>query len=156
MLLTLLKKIMAVSLMGGILIESPEMATPPDQLTQPWKEYITQNELDMLAQLVYAEAGNQDLTGKRLVVDVVINRVESENYFPNTIEEVIYQKNQFSCIESGLYDRCYDKVSKECYDAVILEYTSLKMDDGVLYFSSTEKPVNGTNAFKHQDHWFSY
>lgn len=151
----LIKKMIAVGL-TGIQLESPIMAPPPEELTQPWKEHITQNELDMLAQLVMAEAGNQDLTGKRLVVDVVINRVENDEYFPDTIEEVIYQNNQFSCIKSGLYDRCSDKVTKECYDAVMLEYTSLKLDDGILYFSSTEKPVNGSDPFKYQDHWFSY
>lgn len=155
----LIKKMIAVSL-AGIQIGSPpmqteELAPPPEALIQPWKEHITWTERDMLAQLVMAEAGNQDFTGKRLVVDTVINRVVSDD-FPDTIEGVIYQKNQFSCIDSGLYDRCYDKVTKECYDAVIIEYTSLKMNDGILYFSSTDKPVNGTNAFKYQDHWFSY
>ena len=33
-----------------------------------------EGELELLATLVEAEAGNQDMTGKRLVVDVVLNR----------------------------------------------------------------------------------
>ena len=38
---------------------------------------ITDAEIDMLAHLVMAEAGNQDLLGKQLVVDVVFNRMRS-------------------------------------------------------------------------------
>lgn len=127
----------------------------PWNLTVPWQENLTQNEMDMLAQLVMAEAGNQDLTGKRYVVDVVINRVNDAR-FPDTIKEVIYQKKQFSCIDDGNFDRCYEKATKDCYDAIKLEYTSMKLDDEILYFSSTEYAVNGKNPFKHGDHWFSY
>lgn len=68
--------------------------------------YLVTAEMAMLAQLVQAEAGNQDLTGKRLVADVVLNRVESEQ-FPNTIREVIFQKNpvQFGVTVDGAFGR---------------------------------------------------
>lgn len=56
---------------------------------------ITQAEIDMLASITYLEAGNQPMAGKRAVVEVVLNRVLS-NEFPNTIEEVLYQKGQFT------------------------------------------------------------
>ena len=46
--------------------------------------------IDLLAKCVEAEAGNQGLYGKQLVVDVILNRVDSDS-FPNTIEEVIKQ-----------------------------------------------------------------
>lgn len=152
----IIKKTLLV-ILAGVQLRTPVQAAAPDELIQPYKEYISESELDMFAQLVYAEAGNQDLTGKRLVVDVVINRVNDKSgYFPDSIEEVIYQNNQFSCIKNGFYDSCAGKVTKECYDAVIMEYTSLKLDNGILYFSSTEKPVNGKNAWKYGDHWFSY
>lgn len=68
--------------------------------------YLITDEMRMVAQLVQAEAGNQDLTGKRLVADVVLNRVDSER-FPNTVEEVIFQKNpvQFGVTVDGAFDR---------------------------------------------------
>lgn len=56
---------------------------------------ITQAEIDMLASITYLEAGNQSMAGKRAVVEVVLNRVLS-NEFPNTVEEVLYQKGQFT------------------------------------------------------------
>lgn len=51
-------------------------------------------DLDLLAHIIYNEAGNQTLTGKIAVGNVVMNRVNSP-LFPNTVEDVIYQKNQF-------------------------------------------------------------
>ena len=57
-------------------------------------EEIYYDSLEYLACLVEAEAGNQDELGKRLVVDVVLNRLDS-NEFPDNIYDVINQKNQF-------------------------------------------------------------
>lgn len=73
---------------------------------EPTGGYLVTSEMAMLAQLVQAEAGNQDLKGKRLVADVVLNRVDSDK-FPNAIEEVIFQKNhvQFSVIVGGAFER---------------------------------------------------
>ena len=48
-------------------------------------------DLEMITQLVHAEAGNQDIWGKRMVADVVMNRVRDPR-FPDTVEEVIFQK----------------------------------------------------------------
>lgn len=56
---------------------------------------ITQAEIDMLASITYLEAGNQSMAGRRAVVEVILNRVMSEE-FPDTIEEVLYQKGQFT------------------------------------------------------------
>lgn len=57
----------------------------------------TEEDIYLLAQLVYNEANAEGLNGWIAVAEVVKNRVNSE-YFPNTIREVIYQKNpvQFS------------------------------------------------------------
>lgn len=110
----------------------------------------------MLAQLVQAEAGNQPLTGMRLVADVVLNRVDDPR-FPNTIEEVIFQKNptQFSVTTNGAFEKAGSYISENAWKAVEMEWDS-RLDYGVLYFSSTKNPVNGENHFKYYDHWFSY
>lgn len=57
--------------------------------------HITENERETLARLVYLEARGQSYLGQKAVVEVVLNRVLSDE-FPNTIDDVIYQKNQFS------------------------------------------------------------
>ncbi len=48
-----------------------------------------------LAQLMHHEAGNQGVNGLVAVAEVVMNRLKS-SLFPNTLEEIIYQKNQFA------------------------------------------------------------
>lgn len=49
----------------------------------------------LLCKIAMAEAESEGVKGKALVMLVVLNRVWS-NEFPDTIEEVIFQKNQFS------------------------------------------------------------
>ena len=55
---------------------------------------LNDNEKIVLAKVVHAEAGNQDMTGKRLVVDCVLNRVDCEEY-PNHVFGVVLQDGQF-------------------------------------------------------------
>ena len=66
-----------------------------EQVSIETKEVKIYDSLEMLAKCVQAEAGNQGLLGKRLVVDVILNRVDSDR-FPNTIEGVITQSGQFA------------------------------------------------------------
>ena len=56
--------------------------------------FYNQDDLFWLSRVVYAESGNQSLDGKIAVANVVLNRVKSP-IFPNTIEGVLAQKNQF-------------------------------------------------------------
>lgn len=123
---------------------------------EPSGGYLVTFEMAMLAQLVQAEAGNQDLKGKRLVADVVLNRVDSER-FPNTVEEVIFQKNpvQFGVTVDGAFEKTKSEVSEECFEAVRMEWErEARLDKEVLYFNTVHE--NGNNPFKHGDHWFSY
>ncbi len=61
------------------------------------KLQYTQEELDLLAHIIYAEAGCTWIPDwvQRMVGSVVLNRVKSR-YYPNTIKEVIYQPGQYS------------------------------------------------------------
>lgn len=75
----------------------------------------------MIATLVMAEAGNQDLTGKRLVVDVVLNRVDDPR-FPNTIEGVIYEEGQFEPMTNGAFEEAMWTITPDCFKAVEMEW----------------------------------
>ena len=57
----------------------------------------------LLCKIAMAEAESEGVKGKALVMLVVLNRVWSDE-FPDTIEEVIFQKNQFSPVANGRYD----------------------------------------------------
>ena len=66
-------------------------------------EAAQQAEKELLASLIFCEAGNQPYEGQVAVGAVVINRINSSSY-PNTMEEVIYQSGQFSPAMSGWLD----------------------------------------------------
>jgi N-acetylmuramoyl-L-alanine amidase len=84
-----------------------------------------------LAEALYFEARSEPLDAQLLVAEVIYNRVESEE-FPNTICEVVYQKNQFSWSKNPP-----EVKEKELY----LELVTLA---GEVYWGYTELP--GTEA----------
>ena len=59
---------------------------------------------ELLASIIFCEAGNQSFAGQVAVGAVVLNRMANEAY-PDTMEEVIYQPGQFCPAGSGWLDR---------------------------------------------------
>lgn len=64
----------------------------------------SEEEKELLASLIFCEAGNQSFTGQVAVGAVVLNRMEHGAY-PDEMEAVIYQDGQFCPAESGWLDR---------------------------------------------------
>lgn len=113
------------------------------------------DELELLALVVEAEAGNQDLTGKRLVVDVVLNRVDSP-LFPDTITEVLEQPGQFSTMSNGAVEDAGWHMQEEDYTAVMMEVTGGRLDYDIYYFTAGEYNASCSPAYIHGDHYFGY
>lgn len=119
-----------------------------DHLKQTeFPEYeFNSDELYLLAQCVEAEAGNHDL-GQQYVTQVILNRVHSTK-FPNTIEEVIYQKNynvpQFSVAYNGAIDIEVDLETLITVYRVIVHGTDLP--EYVCYFYSEGVRDNWVNT----------
>ena len=65
-------------------------------------------EEECLAKNIYYEARDQSREGQYAVAVVTLNRVRSKD-FPNTVCEVVYQKNQFSWYWDGLSDNPKEK-----------------------------------------------
>lgn len=107
--------------------------------------------IDYFAKCVMAEAGNQDEVGKRLVIDVIINRINNEN-FPNTIEDVINQPNQFEVVSTGKINEVIP--TDDIYTLIQEEMKNITNDE-VLYFRTEHYHTFGTPLFQHQDHYFS-
>ena len=112
---------------------------------------ISKNEVDLLALLCMAEAEGECEKGKRLVIDTVLNRVDSKQ-FPNTIRDVIYQKNQFTSTFNGRMDRCY--VKKDIRKLVEEEVRS-RLNSEVLFFTAGRYGDYGTPMFRVENHYFS-
>ncbi len=75
--------------------ETTPVETDPPVVSRYAAIELTEDEIDLLAQIVWLEARGECFEGQQAVVEVVLNRMLSD-YFPDTLEEVIFQKNQFS------------------------------------------------------------
>ena len=87
----------------------------------------TDQEIELLARVIMSEGSILPYHGKIGIMATIMNRVRSDK-FPNTIEEVIYQENQFSMAYNG-------DPTKECYDA-IYDYVESGWPENMYYFSS--------------------
>lgn len=119
----------------------------PDDIAE--EEYF--DSLELLAICVEAEAGNQDLMGKQLVVDVVLNRVDSDR-FPDDITSVISQPYQFASYWDGHMDNVWSP-SEETYQAVRMELQS-RTDSEVLFFTEGRYNEYCIPMYIHGDHYF--
>ncbi|WP_196000999.1 cell wall hydrolase [Clostridium sp. 1001271B_151109_B4] len=98
-----------------------------DDYVQVFKEnnqmlYLTQSDIYLMSQVVYAESKGEPYEGKVAVASVILNRALN-NGFPNTIEGVVYQPRAFSCIVDGQINV---EPTQECFDAV---YDALSGND---------------------------
>jgi len=62
--------------------------------------YVTEADIYLMAQTVYAESAAEPYEGKVAVASVILNRVRSPG-FPKTISGVILQRDAFSCVING-------------------------------------------------------
>lgn len=119
------------------------------------KEMDYWGELELLAAVVEAEAGNQDMIDKRLVVDVVLNRVDSP-LFPDTITEVLEQPGQFTTMWNGAVEDAGYHMQQDDYDAVMMEVTGKRLDYDIYFFTAGEYNASCKPAYIHGDHYFGY
>ncbi|WP_279387719.1 cell wall hydrolase [Xylanivirga thermophila] len=68
---------------------------------------------------MHGEARGESYKGKVSVGAVMINRIESP-LFPNTLTEVVYQKNAFTCVIDGQINLPPDEESyRAAFDAIL-------------------------------------
>lgn len=121
-------------------------------------------EIEVLQRIVEAEAGCEDEEGKLLVANVVLNRVKDEA-FPDTISDVVFQKDgkvtQFSPVASGSIYQV--EISEETVAAVNRALEGEDISEGALYFAArkyaSKKNMkwfdeNLTFLFRHGGHEF--
>lgn len=98
-------------------------------------------ERTILERIVEAEAGDQDLKGRILVANVILNRVKSKR-FPNTVKGVVFAHNQFSPVRNGRYYSV--NVSEKTKKAVRAARDGVDYSNGALYFMcrSASDPSN--------------
>ena len=99
---------------------------------------------ELLACLIFCEAGNQPYIGQVAVGSVVINRMRSAA-FPNTMVGVIYQKKQFSPVASGrLATRLSLGATESCYRAADEAMAGSQPVGNCLFFRTVIPQIKGT------------
>lgn len=106
---------------------------------------LSDYEKELIARVVMAEAAYEDPIGKRLVVDTILNRVDSPS-FPDTVSGVVYQDKQFYRAVSYSTE-CMDAVEQEIYE---------RTDYDVLWFASSGYLPYGEKAYQHGGHYFCW
>lgn len=112
---------------------------------------LSLSDIDLIALVTMAEAEGEPEEGKRLVIDVILNRVDSGK-FPNTIKGVVYQKGQFEAMWNGRVDRCEvrDDIRK-----IVEEEMASRVNSKVLYFRTNHYHNFGTPELSVGNHYFS-
>lgn len=114
-------------------------------------DYITMDDVVLLAKLVLAEAEGEPEMGKRLVIDTVLNRLDSED-FPNTVYDVIYQPYHYSPAWDGRIE-----LFSELEDAfkLVVDEIQNRTNSEVLYFRTDNFHEFGTPMEQVGNHYFS-
>ncbi len=108
-----------------------------------------QAEQELMASIIFCEAGNQSYEGQVAVGAVIMNRVRSASY-PDSIEEVIYQPGQFGPAITGWLDKVRssggytDSAMQAARDAL----SGANPIGGCLYFDQ------GNSGYQIGDHFF--
>ena len=115
---------------------------------------ITSVEREMLARLVYREANTESIDCQMAIVSVVFNRLAS-GYWGDTLEEVVYAKNQFAPTNL-LYCTTPTETNYEAVDYVL--ENGVTIDKYVLYFRANYHfDWNGYQPYINIDHtYFGY
>lgn len=138
--------------------ESPEYISSPNEevieiktLVKEEESLYSDEEIELIALVTMAEAEAEPDEGKRLVIDTILNRLDSE-YFPNTINEVVYQENQYSSMWNGRVDKCY---VKEDICQLVREEMDSRTNSEVIFFRLDEYSDYGSPMFPVGSHYFS-
>ena len=112
-----------------------------------WRQHVLavsgvqEAELKLLANIIHCEAKGEPYVGKVAVGSVVLNRLRHPSY-PDTIEGVIYAKNQFTPVRNGMLKKALDGdlADASCYQAALEALAGVQPLGDLVFF----RRVNGT------------
>ena len=111
---------------------------------------LTQDEIKLLAKVVWVEAQGECAEGQQAVAEVALNRIASGE-FPNNLHDVIYGQGQFRSVpkldKAEPYQAQYEAIEAAIYGPYILP-------EDVVYFATT--PTNGNIWGQIGGHIFCY
>ena len=144
-----------VGIAPGVNIYIPDCDEPPisnESSTQ--NEYsgiqISDSEMEELKRIVAAEAQTQSLEGREAVVEVIFNRVLSDEW-PDTVHGVLSQKGQFATWRMRNQSWIVPDAAVAAIEYV-LENGRTVLPEGYVYFDT--KGRNGKGHLKIGAHYF--
>ena len=102
---------------------------------------------DIMAAVVQAEAGNQEMIGKVAVAMTILNRCD---FFDATVESIVTAPNQYAYPCTGV-------ISEKSYEAVRIARENRNLfPKGMMWFLPSGYPSYGHPYLQIQGHYFSY
>ena len=133
--------IMALNNMENSIIRNGDkLKLPINNLTpkEVLAKTVNQEDLELLARVIYGEARGEPFIGQVAVGAVVINRVISA-YFPDSFRRVIYQSGQFTAVYDGQINL---KPNKRAYKAAREALNGKDPTMGALYYYNPDIAEN--------------
>ena len=128
-----------------IVTEAPEIIEKVPEEPKEAPAPVLSDE-DIMAAVVMAEAGNQEMIGKVAVAMVILNRCD---YWGMTVESVVNQEGQFAY-------PYYGTITEDCYTAVRIAQENRELfPEDMLYFRNTKFHDFGEPYLQIQSHYFS-
>ncbi len=125
--------VLTINLVPLVKYEAPEMTT--EEYAEEMN--LSEDEFIFLSSVVEAESNRSidgDLSGRILIAATILNRVESD-YFPNTVTEVLTQRNQFSTVRNLHSIVDHTEYSDEAtYEAYLL-LENEELPNNILFFN---------------------
>lgn len=113
---------------------------------------MSEDEQSLLRAILALESQGEGLDGQKAVVEVIFNRVLSEEW-PDSVEDVIYQKGQFATVR--YLKRPYalpGEAEDDAISEVLRETTTVLPDTRYVYFDT--RGVNGKGHVRINHHVF--
>lgn len=142
-----------------VVVEIVEETTPIEPIQPIYVEdYVTQEEIEMIAKVLYREArGVEDKDQIAAVAWCILNRVDHPNH-PNTIKEVIIQPEQFAWVEDTpvedwLLELANDVVYRWCLEKEGQEDVGRTLPKGYCFFIGDGKYNHFRQNFNSKQIW---
>lgn len=113
---------------------------------------LTEEEILLMQKVVSAESRGESQEAQYTVACVILNRLESP-IFPDTLEGVIRQSGQFTCVGNGIINNV--PITESVEQAVEKALDNNTVDEDVLWFRSSHYHTFYNQAFQIGELYFS-
>jgi len=106
-----------------------------------WGIQLTEEEIDLLAKILWVEARGESELGQEAVVEVIFNRIVSEE-FPDTLYDVLSQKNPTQFASWKLRDKAEPTEKEYASIHAVLEGETSVLKEDTIYFATKKLTRN--------------